>query len=57
METLAQQAYYTWLTSLYGSTGEAFLKGVKTWDNLPIKAQTAWEATVEFVAGYDDETN
>lgn len=46
---LAQQAYHTWLTSLYGSTDAAFIKGVKTWENLPEKAQVAWYDTVKAV--------
>jgi trehalose-6-phosphatase len=49
MEELAQRAYHTWLASLYGSKDAAFLKGVKTWQNLPEKAQQAWQATVEFI--------
>jgi uncharacterized protein HemY len=50
MQDLAQQAYHTWIASLYGSTDEAFLKGVKTWEQLPDKAQTAWEVTVDFIS-------
>lgn len=50
--TLAQQAYHTWIASLYGSIDEAFTKGVKTWEMLPDKAQTAWETTVTFVEVY-----
>lgn len=50
MQDLAQQAYHTWLASLYGSANEAFTKGVKTWENLPEKARTAWEATVDFIS-------
>jgi hypothetical protein len=49
MEELAQQAYHTWLALLYGSKDAALMKGVKPWQNLPEKAQQAWQATVEFI--------
>lgn len=48
-ETTAQQAYHAWLSGLYGSAEEAFLHGVKTWENLPDKARAAWQLTVDFI--------
>jgi hypothetical protein len=48
-QTVAQQAYEVWIASLYSNTTTAYGKGVKTWQQLPERAQKAWEVTVEFV--------
>lgn len=41
-----QEAYEAWLSSFYGSVGDAYAKGVKPWMALPEKTQQAWEDVV-----------